>query len=553
MTEQNEFIVICINGHQIRDAEAKFCIFCRAPLNRPDAQTPSTTPPIVQQPEQPISSVTPPSDVQTQSPTQMSQTLTPQTPPQPSQAQSTPVVQTPQQPQQPFQPYTQNPPPDYYPQQQNYYPQQQYGNQQYKQQYPPPPKCQQCGDNGKLLDEKIIICPECGWLRPLTEGYDVDCSAFQWSEDGKAMSALRKIKPLSLLAESISEKVGRRWIETTFNGVLLSEKQLPGIYAQAVRAARVLAMPNMPDIYVSGELAWDCRTYGTNKDSFIVLGSALATNFRGPEILFLFAREMGHCRTGHALWKTVIRFLLGEQGPRKGIMAGGLFAALSPTALLEGALEMPLLAWARQAEITADRAGLLAIGDEETARRVLLSWSLKSPLLYRQINVAAWLEQQDASEDEMSKLSEVTTTATPYIARRLRLMTEFARSPELERWRNRIIKYAGPLIPAPPPAASGQKKPSATAKQGANAPKKGSTPANGEVRLKCTFCKTSMRVPSKVLQGKEQINVRCPNAKCGKIVTIKKKPAAPTTTSAEKEKPAITPNIQERNINYDNE
>src|SRR4029079_19632008 len=161
---------------------------------------------------------------------------------------------------------------------------------------------------------------------------------------------------------------------------------------------------------VSGEYMWDCRTYGSDKDSFIVMGSALATNFRGPELLFLFAREIGHCRTGHALWKTVIKFLMGEQGPRKGLMAGGIFSALSPTALLEGTLEMPLLAWARQAEITADRAGMLVMGEEEIARRVLLTWSLKSPVLYRLVNVEAWLEQQAGSDDDITKLSELMTS-----------------------------------------------------------------------------------------------------------------------------------------------
>jgi hypothetical protein len=61
-------------------------------------------------------------------------------------------------------------------------------------------------------------------------------------------------------------------------------------------------------------------------------------------MLFLLAREMGHCRAGHALWKTVIRFFLGEQGPGKGMMAGGIFnAILSPTALIESAIEAPLL------------------------------------------------------------------------------------------------------------------------------------------------------------------------------------------------------------------
>ncbi|HEX8287777.1 MAG TPA: hypothetical protein VF556_07280 [Pyrinomonadaceae bacterium] len=134
---------------------------------------------------------------------------------------------------------------------------------------------------------------------------------------------------------------------------------------------------------------------------------------------------MGRCRAGHALWKTVLRFFLGEQGSKKGLMAGGLLAALSPSALIGGAIEMPLLGWARQAEITADRAGLLTVGNEEVPRRVLLSWSLKSPILYRQINVEAWLEQQSSGDDEMTRLSELTTSATPYITRRLKLMADW--------------------------------------------------------------------------------------------------------------------------------
>ena len=127
------------------------------------------------------------------------------------------------------------------------------------------------------------------------------------------MAALRAIKPLNAVAKSVSEKVGRRWIESTFNGVLLGEKQLPQIYAQAVKAARILGMSHMPDVYLSGERSWDCLTFGTDRDSFVVIGTALAGSFQGADLLFLLAREMGHCRAGHALWKTVIRFFLGEQ------------------------------------------------------------------------------------------------------------------------------------------------------------------------------------------------------------------------------------------------
>ena len=349
------------------------------------------------------------------------------------------------------------------------------------------------------------------------------------------MSALRSIKPLNAVAQSVSEKVGRRWIESTFNGVLLGDKQLPQIYGHAVRAARVLGISHMPDVYLSGERAWDCLTFGSDRDSFIIIGSALAGNFRGADLMFLLAREIGHCRAGHALWKSVITFLLGEQGQTKGFMAGGILnAVMNPAALIGGAIEVPLLAWARQAEITADRAGLLAVGDEEVARRVLLSWSLKSSVMYRQINIEAWLEQQAADDGGYSKLSELTTSSTPYITPRLKLLTEFARSPELTYWRKIItdsIRQAAPQAPAPQPLV-----------QPAPATPSSATPPD-VVRFKCAACQTPMRVPLKVLAGKSELPVKCPNPQCAKITRLKQK-AKPTG------KEATPPIPNEENMNY---
>jgi len=337
------------------------------------------------------------------------------------------------------------------------------------------------------------------------DGYQLDTKSFEWAADGKAMSVLRSITPLNMAAQTVSEKVGRRWIESTFNGVLLGSKQLPEIYGHAVRAARILGMSHMPDIYLSGERSWDCLTFGTDKDSFIVIGSALASSFRGPDMLFLLAREIGHCRAGHALWKSVIRFFLGEQGPAKGFMSGGILNAIfSPTALIGGAVEMPLLAWARQAEITADRAGLLAVGDEEVARRVLLSWSLKSPLMFRQINIEAWLEQQGELEDGYSRLSELTTTSTPYLTPRLRLLGEYASSGELQYWRKQISE-------------------SVNRGKAAIKPKPTVPTVENFIRIKCASCQTPMRIPHDVLAGKDELPVKCPNAKCGKITRLKKR------------------------------
>ncbi len=385
-----------------------------------------------------------------------------------------------------------------------------------QQQYVPQPfHCRTCGGDGRGLPDKAIICKECNWLRPLVPGYQVDNAAFAWAADAKAMAALRAMKPLNAAAKGVSEKVGRRWIEVSFNGILLGEKQMPHIFGQAVRAARILGMSHLPDVYLSGERPWDCLTFGSDNDSFIVIGSAVAGNFQGVDMLYLLAREMGHCKAGHALWKTVIRFFLGEQGPGRGVMAGGIFnAILSPTALIGGAIEMPLLAWARQAEITADRAGLLAVGSEDVARRSLLSWSLKSSFIFKQINIESWLEQQNEDDGDMLRLSELTTTSTPYIGPRLKLLSQFAKSPEFQRSFNQIRDT---LARAAPPKPAPQAKPSTK-----------------ELKIKCSACSTPMRIPMSVLAGKPKLSVKCPDAKCGKITVVKKnnKPAEPKAPPA---------------------
>lgn len=470
--------MVCKNGHLQRNTISKFCIYCGTPLQLQSFIPQNPAPPIPQQ--------TP---------------LQPAPTPQLNQFNQAQVYQN--LPIPPAQFINQVPPTDDI------------------------KPCGTCGGKGKHLNEKILICKECEWLRPLAPGYEIAPEAFQWAEDGKAMATLRSITPLKMAAEVVSDKVGRRWIETMFNGVLLGEKQLPQIYFQAVHAARLLGMNYMPDIYVSGELMWDCKTYGSDKDSFIIMGSALATNFRGPELLFLFAREMGHCRTGHALWKTVIRFLIGEQRTKSGLMGGGLFGALgkvlSPSALLSETIEVPLMAWARQAEITADRAGMLALGNEDIVRRVLLSWSLKSPILQRQINVEEWLKQQSVMDDDVTKLSELISSSTPYITRRLKLLTEFAQSPELGRWRAIINQHTV------------KNKPENKSKK------------DEDIRLKCATCGTPMRIPGKVFEGKTQLSIRCPDAKCGKMTFLKKqaKPAPKGDELSKKEQREL-----ERNLNY---
>ncbi len=401
------------------------------------------------------------------------------------------------------------------------------------------PVCKVCGGTGAGLSADTVICPECSWLRPLLPGYTLDRSVFLWAQDGQAMTKLQSISSLHTAVKAVSDKVGRPWIESTFNGILLGPRQFPDIWVRAILAARILGLPKLPDVYISGDSQWNTYTYGTDTSAFIVLGTAILNNFQNDDLLFVLAREMGHCRAGHALWKTVSRFLVGDTSTH-GILSNGVLNAisLSPTKWLQDAVDLPLMAWARQADITADRAGLLALGDEALARRVLLAWSIRSARLLKQVNIDEWMKQEDASDDSMTRFSEMTTTSSMYTTRRLRLLGQSAREPELMRWSQSIQPIRKRLTP-PPQAAilpgmgtpvTGVRRPLAAvrpAQASAPAPAAAAPPTDS-IRVLCNKCQTPMRIPLAVLRGKPSLNVRCP--KCQNVFTLRPKPASPVTS-----------------------
>ena len=394
--------------------------------------------------------------------------------------------------------------------------------------------CKVCGGTGAGLSDDTIVCPECSWLRPLLPGYTLDRSVFLWAQDGQAMTKLQSISSLHAAVKAVSDKVGRPWIESTFNGIRLGPRQFSDIWVRAVLAARILGLPKMPDVYISGDSQWNTYTYGTDTSAFIVLGTAILNNFQNDDLLFVLAREMGHCRAGHALWKTVSRFLVGDNSTH-GLLSNGVLNAisLSPTKWIQDAVDLPLMAWARQADITADRAGLLALGDEALARRVLLAWSIRSARLLKQVNIEEWMKQEDASDDQMTRFSEMTTTSSMYTTRRLRLLGQSAREPELMRWSQSIQPIRKRLTPPPQApisglsaAAPGIRRP-LPAHGPAPAPAAAPTPTDS-IRVLCNKCQAAMRIPLAVLRGKTSLNVRCP--KCQNIFTLRPKPASQVTS-----------------------
>ena len=276
----------------------------------------------------------------------------------------------------------------------------------------------------------------------------------------------------------------------------------------------------MPSVYVSGEQIWDVYTLGDASEAFIVLGSVLI-NYSGDDLLYILGREMGHIAAGHALWRTVSRFVSGQTAGRS-MMGGGVMGLLNPVKLMESAIDAPLMAWSRHSEITADRAGLLVVGKVEVAHRVATQWTLKSMPIFNRLNRAAFDRQVAESGADANPFVEAATSAQPYLARRLRFQKEFVATPEFQGWRAVIEHWlaessrsADAVLPAEAAA-----KPVAASAQ----------PPADMVSFRCSSCAAPIHLPRARLPtgtGAKPILVRCAAPACRKVMQIDPQPAPP--------------------------
>lgn len=140
------------------------------------------------------------------------------------------------------------------------------------------------------------------------------------------------------------------------------------------------------------------------------------------------------------------------------------------------------------------------------------------------------MKQEDASDDQVTRFSEMTTTSSMYTTRRLRLLGQSAREPELMRWSQSIQPVRKRLTPPPQTAIlPGMGTPLSSVRR--PLPAQGSPAAHApaplpsdSIRVLCNKCQTAMRIPLAVLRGKPSLNVRCP--KCQNIFTLRPKPAS---------------------------
>ncbi len=270
----------------------------------------------------------------------------------------------------------------------------------------------------------------------LREFPNLSPTAFQHPFDIQAITAIQAVPLLESLLRVISESVWERQLRLHHlsTTVRLGPNQGRSLYQKFVKAAQILDLPELPEIYVSNRFVLDAYTVGIERYQ-VTLFSGLIDSLSEAELMVVIGHELGHIKCQHMLYRTMAHAirLLGVTTITQLLPTGtGFLAAQS--------LLMTLLHWERMAEFSCDRASLLVVQDPDVVASALTKVAGGSRRLADEIQVDEVLRQAEAWQDRSTSLLEQVF--------RVRMMVEqthpfpVVRAKEIVEW-SKSAQYAG--------------------------------------------------------------------------------------------------------------
>jgi len=236
--------------------------------------------------------------------------------------------------------------------------------------------------------------------------------AYAYAGDIKVRSALDRIRPVTLAVEA-SVRLWQSVEKARMLGtaVKVTGKQFPRIAKLAESCAETLRIP-VPTLYVSPNIgSLNAHTFGTAEDPYIVINAALIDHLSEPELLDVIGHECGHIQNNHVVYMTTLHFLKH---------AANMFLRWSVKPAV-----LALNGWARRAEITCDRAGMICTRDIDVSIGCLVKLAIGSQKLYKEVNVPEYLQQLTEAQAGLGRLDELTRTH-PYLPKRVEALRLFA-------------------------------------------------------------------------------------------------------------------------------
>jgi Zn-dependent protease with chaperone function len=233
-------------------------------------------------------------------------------------------------------------------------------------------RCRYCGQLNQTRAEGGA--PKCGRCRlslsdaPHKKFADLDKHQYVHPADSRALAALRAIPGIDSALKKLLAVTGESAIRVIFmaSAVRVTQQQCPDLYAKLQIACTTLGV-DMPELYVQQSPIVNAFTGGVERP-VIVLHSSLLERLTDEEVLAVVAHEVGHIHAEHVLYLTAARLIeaLANVALSSAPIAGVI------TQILSGSMRAALLAWARRAELSCDRAALLVTQDPNVIGRTMM-------------------------------------------------------------------------------------------------------------------------------------------------------------------------------------
>jgi Zn-dependent protease with chaperone function len=250
---------------------------------------------------------------------------------------------------------------------------------------------------------------------------DISSRAWEHPADRGALTALRQLKGFDYVLRKLSGLINERAFRLQFLGsaIRVDERQFPNVHRLYTEAATTLDVRELPELYITNFPLWNATTIGMDKP-FIVLNNVLLQGLDEEETRFVLGHELGHAQSGHALYQSLLFWLMRLTGALAWVPIGALGLRAIIAALHE---------WSRKAELSGDRAGLLAVQDPAVALRVQMKMASGGQL--SELDTTAFLAQGTEYEsagdlrDSVLKLLLLEAQSHPLAV---------VRAHELRRW-----------------------------------------------------------------------------------------------------------------------
>jgi hypothetical protein len=270
--------------------------------------------------------------------------------------------------------------------------------------------------------------------------------AYEHPADRAATTALHAVPLLDKVIKRLTDLGHERRLRQTVQGdsVRLGPDQLPDIWNSYVQCTSILDLDAIPNLYVFSSPEHNAMAIGA-KTPMVVLHSSLVRDFAPNETQSVLAHEVGHVLSEHTYYTTALILL-------KEFMEGAL-----PRSLLLGlpvrGMYYALLEWARAAEMSADRASALVMGDPLEPCKMLMNFAGGA---VSGMNFDAFLRQAADYHNEDDLFSrhqrfwrELNLTH-PIAVRRVKELIDWVQAGDFERIRDGNYARRGQ---EPPPTA----------------------------------------------------------------------------------------------------